>query len=185
MEKQSTDTEQKTGSSMSWIYELQLSISPARPKLSRGSQTRLLCIILPKYQEELCVFIQSPKGLHTFQFLSSGNTLWKIQLLTKSKSTSSEVQASSAPFTSQHCQNFLYPRQFFFPMSMGETPGSILSLLQLLISLEATSACIWRLHLILRALTSQMLTPTTQVVCGSIGPLWEGQFLRRGGIMWF
>lgn len=74
------DTEQKTGSGMSGTYELQLSNSPARPKLSRGSQTRLLCIIFSKYQEddELCVFIQSPKGLHTFQFLSSGNTLWKI-----------------------------------------------------------------------------------------------------------
>lgn len=65
---------------MSWTYELQLSITPARPKRSRGSQTRLLCVVFPKYQEddELCVFIQSPKGLHTFQFLSSGNTLWKI-----------------------------------------------------------------------------------------------------------
>lgn len=80
MEKQSTDTEQKTGSGMSWTYELQLSMSRPTPKMRRGSQTRILCVIFPKYQEddELCVFIQSPKGLHNFQFLSYGNILWKI-----------------------------------------------------------------------------------------------------------
>lgn len=96
-----------------------------------------------------------------FPVLSSGNTLWKIQLLPELNSTSSEAQASSALFTSQHCQNFLphlvsWANSFLMKRT-GEIPGSILSLLQLLISVEATSAYIWRLHLILRALTSQML----------------------------
>lgn len=181
MEKQSTDTKQKTGTGMSWTYEPQLSITPARPKLSRGCQTRLLCVIFPKYQEEdeLCVFIQSPKGLHTFQFLSGKSSSWLNQTLQALK-----FNLALHPLPLNTARIFcltLYPGKLFSD-EYGRDPCSIPSLIQLLISLEATSASMWTLHFVLRALTSQMLD-THYSVCGSTGSPGKGHFLTCGGIV--
>lgn len=127
-----------------WAYELQLSISPATPKLSRGIRPDF-CLSYSPSTKRMMNCVSPFRVLRVFALPSF---------------TSSEVQASSAPFTSQHCQNFLphlVSWAIFFLMSTGEIRGSILSLLQLLTSLEPTSACIWRLPLILRALTNEML----------------------------
>lgn len=155
-----------------WAYELQLSISPATPKLSRGIRPDF-CLSYSPSTKRMMNCVSSFRVLRVFALPSF---------------TSSEVQASSAPFTSQHCQNFL-PHLVSWAIFFWWVQGRSVAQYSLYYScwphwsqlLPASGDSPWCSEL----WPMRCWTLTTQVVCSSTGPPREGQFFRCKGITWF